>query len=99
VDITNLALGGRLLVRDMQIPAQLTVLTAGDQPVAIVSVPKAEEVVAPEAAEAASTEPEVIKKKKEEEGEAAAEGDKKGAKKPDEKKGEEKKGEEKKPKK
>jgi large subunit ribosomal protein L25 len=99
VDISSLALGGRLLVRDMQIPAQLTVLTTGDQPVAIVSIPKAEEVVVPEAAEAATTEPELIKKKKEEEGEAAAEGDKKGAKKPDEKKPEEKKGDDKKAKK
>ncbi|HPS52426.1 MAG TPA: hypothetical protein PLK08_02640, partial [Phycisphaerae bacterium] len=86
VDITQLALGGRLLVRDMQIPAKITVLTSGDQPVAIVSIPKEEEVVAPEATDAAATEPELIKKKKEEEGEEAAEGDKKGAKKPDEKK-------------
>lgn len=96
VDITNLALGGRLLVRDIQFPSTLTVLTAGDQPVAIVSIPKEEEVVAPEAAEAAATEPELIKKKKEEEGgeEAAPEaGDKKAAaaKKPEEKKAEEKK--------
>mgnify|MGYP000907429506 CR=1 FL=1 len=102
VDITNLALGGSLLVRDIQVPATLTVLTSPDQPVAIVSIPKEEEVVAPEAAEAAAAEPELIKKKKDEEGEeaAAGEGDKKGAaKKPDEKKPDEKKADDKKAKK
>ncbi|MEI8351040.1 MAG: 50S ribosomal protein L25 [bacterium] len=84
VDVTGMALGKTMMIRDLVLDPKFTVLTAGDVAVATVVAPreeKVEEVVA--AAEAA---PEVISKKKE--GEAAAEGAapaKDGAKKEDKK--------------
>lgn len=77
VDVAQLALGHRLLVRDLKIDPKLTVITAPDIAIAIVSAPRQEEEVAAPTEEAAG-EPEVIGKKKEgeEEGEAA-EGDEK----------------------
>jgi len=84
VDVTGMALGKTMMIRDLVLDPKFTVLTAGDVAVATVVAPreeKVEEVVA--AAEAA---PEVISKKKE--GEATAEGAapaKDGAKKEDKK--------------
>lgn len=72
VDVSSLALGHSLLVRDVKVPSTLTVLTPSGMAVAIVSIPRKEEEVAP-TEEAAATEPELIKKKKEE-GEGGTEG-------------------------
>ncbi len=77
LDVTPLAIGRSLHVRDLVIP-NATILTLADLTIATVVPPRAEEVVAP-AAEAAVevAEPELIRKVREEEGEegeAAAEG-------------------------
>ncbi|MDA8388000.1 MAG: 50S ribosomal protein L25 [Nitrospiraceae bacterium] len=68
VDVTGLAVGHSLHVRDLSLPEGITVLTPAEEVVATVITPKEEEVAA--AAPAAETaEPEVIKKGKEKEGE------------------------------
>ena len=69
VDVSNLALGSTLMVRDLVVDPKFTVVTAGDVAVATVVAPreeKAEETA--EAAGAEGTQPEVIAKKKEEAG-------------------------------
>ena len=77
LDVAPLVIGQRLCVKDIAVDrTKLTVLNAPDLTVAAVSAPRAEEEVAPEAAEVAAG-PEVITEKKvegEEEGAAAAEG-------------------------
>jgi large subunit ribosomal protein L25 len=110
IDVSEMKLGGSILVRDLKIDPKLTIVTTGNIAVAAVSAPRVEEEAKPEAAAGAVGEPEVIGAKKEEEGaEGAAD---KGAKakggkesagkesagkaKPAEKKGGEKKGGEKK---
>jgi len=97
VDVTEMALGKTLMIRDIVLDKKYTVLTAGDVAVATVVAPREEKVEegAAAAAEAAAT-PEVIGKKKEEgaEGEAGKDAAKGGAK-PGAKAGEKK--EEKKP--
>lgn len=73
VDVSGLALGKTLMVRDLTIDPKFTVLTAGDVAVATVVAPREEKVETPEAAAEAAATPEVVGKKKEEgEGEAAA---------------------------
>ena len=85
VDVTGMALGKTMLIRDLTLDAKFTVLTAGDVAVATVVAPR-EEKVEEAAADAAAT-PEVIGKKKEgEEGApAAAAPAKEGAKKEEKK--------------
>ena len=85
VDVSGLELGRHLRVSDLQLPANVTVLTDPGVVIAHVVAPRAEEVVAPVAAEvpvegAEAAEPEVIKKGKAEEG-AAEEKPEKGEKK------------------
>lgn len=71
VDVSGLALGQTLMVRDLKLDAKFTLLTSGDVAVATVVAPREEAVVeAAPGAEAAVAQPEVIGKKKEE-GEAA----------------------------
>ena len=74
LDVSALNIGQRLSVADVQVDkAKLTILSAVDQPIAAVAAPRAEEEVAPTAAEAAAAaEPEVLTAKKPEEGEAGA---------------------------
>jgi large subunit ribosomal protein L25 len=76
LDVSALNIGQRLTVADVQVDkSKVTVLSAGDQPIAAVAAPRAEEEVAPTAAEAAAAaEPEVLTAKKPEEGEADAAG-------------------------
>ena len=70
VDVSELAAGHSLHVRDLALPEGIKVLTPSEEVVATVAAPKAEEEVAAAAAPAAETaEPEVIKKGKEKEGE------------------------------
>lgn len=80
VDVTNLALGQHLNVKDLPLdPAKYRVVTSGEIAIASVSVPRVEEVAAPaegEAAAAATAEPEVLKAKKPEEAAPAAKGSK-----------------------
>ena len=87
VDVSGLAIGQTVTVSQVQVDPKLHVLASGNQAVASVLAPMAEEEVAPEAA-AEGTEPELIKKpvKEGEEGEATA-ADEKGAKAPAEKAG------------
>ena len=68
VDVTNLAMGHSLHVRELTLPAGLEVLTDEDATVCAVVAPRAvvEETPA-EGAEAAPAEPELIRKPKEEE--------------------------------
>ena len=77
LDVSPLVIGQRLCVKDIAVDrTKLAVLNAPDLTVVAVSAPRAEEEVAPEAAEVAAG-PEVITEKKvegEEEGAAAAEG-------------------------
>jgi large subunit ribosomal protein L25 len=74
LDVTNLAIGKSLYVRDVSVP-KVEILNDGNLPVCSVVAPRAEEVAAPVAAEAPA-EPELIRKPKaEEEGEAAEEKD------------------------
>ncbi len=81
LDVSNLELGKHLRVSDLTVPPKVKVLTDPDLVIAHVVVPRAEEEVAPVAAEAeavaaegAVAEPEVIKKgKTTAEGEAAEE--------------------------
>jgi len=74
LDVTNLAIGKSLYVRDVSVP-KVEILNDGNLPVCSVVAPRAEEAAAPVAAEAPA-EPELIRKPKaEEEGEAAEEKD------------------------
>lgn len=85
IDVAALNIGDSVHVKDLPIPAGVTVLTDGDVIVFHVVAPTVEaEPVAGEA----TTEPEVLKEKKPEGGDAAAKGD---AKKPEAKKPEGKK--------
>jgi large subunit ribosomal protein L25 len=76
VDVSELELGKHIRVSDLKVPDKVKVLTEPDVVVAHVVTPRAEEEVAPVAAEAvpaegeAAAEPEVIKK-----GKAVAEGE------------------------
>jgi large subunit ribosomal protein L25 len=75
VDVTPLTIGHSLHISDLKLPAGVEVEEDGEQTVAVVSAPKAEEVVAPVAVEGAvvapeaAPEPELIRKPKPEEGE------------------------------
>ena len=61
LDVSNLNIGDSLLAASIQLDkAKYTVLTSPDQAIVKVSAPKAEEEVAPAAAEAGAAEPEVI---------------------------------------
>ena len=71
VDVTALEIGKAVHVGEIQPPAGVEFLDRKDLPVLIVVAPAVEEEAAP--AEAAATEPEVIKEKKAEGEEAAAE--------------------------
>jgi large subunit ribosomal protein L25 len=80
VDVSHLEMGKHLRVADLVVPDKVKILTEADVVIAHVVVPRAEEEVAPVAAEAvaaegaAAAEPEVIKKgKTTAEGEAGAE--------------------------
>lgn len=68
VDVSALQIGGNIHVRDIKVPANLTVVSHAEVSVFIVQAPKEEAVAAPSAA--GSAEPELVKKKAEE-GEAA----------------------------
>jgi len=84
LDVSGLHMGDSLLVTSIQLdPSKYTLLSSHDQAIVKVAVPKAEEEVAPVAAEAALGEPEVITEKKVEgeEGEEGAEGKEAGGKK------------------
>lgn len=71
VDVTNLAAGHTIHVRDLVLPEGVKVLTDGGEPLAMVTIPVAEAVAAPVeaavAAAAAPVAPEVAKKGKKEE--------------------------------
>ena len=67
LDVTNLNIGDRLTVADVKVDkSKVTVLSAADLAIVAVAAPRAEEEVAPVAAEGAAAEPEVITSKKEE---------------------------------
>jgi large subunit ribosomal protein L25 len=83
-DVTNLAIGDVLTVRDLTVPEGVRILNDPGQAVATVSPPMAEEeVVAPAAVAAvtATAEPEVLTERKPKEEPAAEEGKKPAAKK------------------
>jgi large subunit ribosomal protein L25 len=71
VDVSALTIGHSLHIGDLKLPEGVEVTDDAEQTIAVVSAPKAEEVVAPaEGAEAATpAEPELIRKPKDEEGE------------------------------
>jgi large subunit ribosomal protein L25 len=71
VDVSALTIGHSLHIGDLKLPEGVEVTDDVEQTIAVVSAPKAEEVVAPvEGAEAAApAEPELIRKPKDEEGE------------------------------
>jgi large subunit ribosomal protein L25 len=80
VDVTALTIGHSLHVSDLKLPAGVEVTDDAEQTIAVVAAPKAEEEVAPVAAEGAAAadaaaEPELIRKPKPDEegaeGEAA----------------------------
>ena len=73
VDVSGLAAGHSMHVRDLILPEGIKVLTPAEEAVATVAAPKAEEEVAAAAPAEGTAEPEVIKKGKEKEGEAAPE--------------------------
>ena len=74
LDVTELAIGHSLFVRDIQVP-NARVLNDPDTPICTVVAPRTEEAPAPVEEAAATTEPELIRKPKpEEEGEAEAKG-------------------------
>jgi large subunit ribosomal protein L25 len=74
LDVTELAIGHSLFVRDIQVP-NARVLNDPDTPICTVVAPRTEEAPAPVEEAAAPTEPELIRKPKpEEEGEAEAKG-------------------------
>ena len=68
VDVSGLALGSTLMVRDLVVDPKFTVVTAGDVAVATVVAPREEKVEEVVEAGAEGTQPEVIAKKKEEAG-------------------------------
>jgi large subunit ribosomal protein L25 len=73
LDVSGLKLGHSILVRDLKLDAKLIIVSAGDNALAAVSAPRAEEEVKPEeAAAVATTEPELIGAKEKEEKAAAA---------------------------
>ena len=73
LDVSGLSVGDRLTVANVVVDkTKLTVLSPPGLSVVAVAAPRAEEVVAPTAAEGAVAEPEVLTAKKPEEGEAAA---------------------------
>lgn len=67
VDVTNLAIGQTIYVKDIVVSDKISILSNLELPVVSVSVPKAEEEVAVPSAEGEPTEPEVIGKGKKEE--------------------------------
>lgn len=67
VDVSALAVGDHISVRDIKVPENIRVLTGGDTVVATVALPAAEEAALASSTEVA--EPEVIKKGKEEKAE------------------------------
>ena len=67
VDVTNLAMGHSLHVRELALPAGLEVLTDEDATVCAVVAPRAVVEETPAEGEAAAAEPELIRKPKEEE--------------------------------
>jgi large subunit ribosomal protein L25 len=71
VDVSGLTIGHSLHIGDLKLPEGVEITDDAEQTIAVVSAPKAEEVVAPaEGAEAAApAEPELIRKPKDEEGE------------------------------
>ena len=76
-DVTNLAIGDVLTVKDLKVPEGVRILNDPNQAVVTVAPPAAEEIAAPTAATAeaaAPAEPEVLTERKPKE-EAAAEGD------------------------
>jgi large subunit ribosomal protein L25 len=80
LDVSGLHMGESLLVANIQMDkSKYTLLSLPDQAIVKVSAPKAEEVVAPVAAEAGVSEPEVITEKKVE-GEEGEEGEGEGKK-------------------
>jgi large subunit ribosomal protein L25 len=73
VDVTNLAIGDVLTVRDVTPPPGVRIVNDPGQAIVTVSPPMAEEEVAPAAAAAVTpAEPEVLTERKPKEGEAAA---------------------------
>ncbi len=79
VDITELAIGKSIYVKDLKAPEKVKILNDANLPVLSVAAPQAElEAVKPE--DAAAAEPEVIREKKVEGEEAAAAPGKEGAK-------------------
>ncbi len=74
LDVTELAIGHSLFVRDIEVP-NARVLNDPDTPICTVVAPRTEEAPAPVEEAVATTEPELIRKPKpEEEGEAEAKG-------------------------
>jgi large subunit ribosomal protein L25 len=74
LDVTELAIGHSLFVRDIDVP-NARVLNDPDTPICTVVAPRTEEAPAPVEETVATTEPELIRKPKpEEEGEAEAKG-------------------------
>lgn len=74
LDVTELAIGHSLFVRDIQVP-NARVLNDPDTPICTVVAPRTEEAPAPVEEAVATTEPELIRKPKpEDEGEAEAKG-------------------------
>ena len=74
LDVTELAIGHSLFVRDIDVP-NARVLNDPDTPICTVVAPRTEEAPAPVEEAVATTEPELIRKPKpEEEGEAEAKG-------------------------
>jgi ribosomal protein L25, Ctc-form len=79
VDVTNVAIGHSIFVRDITVP-KADILSLADLPICSVVAPRAEIVATPEVAADATAEPELIRKPKaeDEEGEeAGAKGEKK----------------------
>ena len=77
-DVSNLAIGDVLTIKDLTPPEGVRILNDPGQAVATVAPPMAEEVAAPTAAAATTVaEPEVLTERKPKEGEAAAEDGKK----------------------
>jgi large subunit ribosomal protein L25 len=74
VDVSHLIVGHSVHVRDLNIPAGVTVLADEDAPVALVQISRAAVEAEPAAAEEGATpaEPELIRQKKDEEGEEDA---------------------------
>jgi large subunit ribosomal protein L25 len=91
VDVSRLDVGDALHVRDLVVPEGARVLGDGGRAVVSVTIPAAEEEVAPAAVEAAPAEPEVLTKREGKEEAAAPPAEEKGKKeKEPEKKGKEK---------